>query len=172
MQVKYGVPSDNPERPDQVDGTLEIATINMPPYLYDTEDSTITISENKRYTMSDIKKLEDRIESLEKYTTLSVLETKAANLFVEDSTGQDRFKSGFFVDDFTTFKSQDDSIPINNSIDESCNELRPSHYTTSVDFIPGPVTGIAPGEDLSLSEIEELMLRENNIVTLDYSDVE
>ena len=56
-------PSDNPERPDQVDGTLEIATINMPRYLYDTEDSTITISENKRYTMSDIKKLEDRIES-------------------------------------------------------------------------------------------------------------
>ena len=173
MQVKYGVPSDNPERPDQVDGTLEIATINMPPYLYDTEDSSITISENKRYTMSDIKKLEDRIESLEKYTTLSVLETKAANLFVEDSTGQDRFKSGFFVDDFTTFKSQDDSIPINNSIDESCNELRPSHYTTSVDFIPGPVTGIAPGEDLSLSEIEGVNIkRENNIVTLDYSDVE
>ena len=94
MQVKYGVPSDNPERPDQVDGRN--CYYQYAPYLYDTEDSTI-ISENKRYTMSDMK-LEDRIESLEKYTTLSVLETKAANLF-RRPTGQDRFKSGFFVDD-------------------------------------------------------------------------
>lgn len=51
--------------------------------------------------MSDISKLEDRIQRLEKYTTLTMLETKTENLVIKDAeTGLDRFKCGFFVDNF------------------------------------------------------------------------
>ena len=63
------------------------------------------------------KKLEDRIKSLEYYTTLSLLEKETANLFIPDTEGLNRFKSGFFVDNFSGFQTQEDSADIKNSID-------------------------------------------------------
>ena len=60
--------------------------------------------------MQDIYKLEDRIKNLEYYTSLSMLETNTANLFVADADGLNRFKSGFFVDNFTSFKPQEERI--------------------------------------------------------------
>ena len=50
--------------------------------------------------MVDIKNLENRIKNLEYYTALTLLETNTANLFVSDADGLNRFKSGFFVDNF------------------------------------------------------------------------
>ena len=44
--------------------------------------------------MRDIGKLEDRIRNLEYYTSLSMLETETANLFIPDNAGLNRFKSG------------------------------------------------------------------------------
>ena len=43
--------------------------------------------------MKDIKELENRIKSLEYYTTLSLLEKETANLLITDSDGLNRFKS-------------------------------------------------------------------------------
>ena len=51
--------------------------------------------------MDDIGKLEQRIKNLEYYTSLSLLETNTSNLFIPDEEGLNRFKSGFFVDNFT-----------------------------------------------------------------------
>ena len=78
---------------------MHIATINLPAYLYNPDDAEITLIDNRRYTMRDIGKLEDRIENLEILTSLSLLEVDTKTLQVKDVTG-DRFKSGFFVDDF------------------------------------------------------------------------
>ena len=51
--------------------------------------------------MKDIGSLENRIKNLEEYTTLSLLETDTKNLSIKDpNTGLDKFKSGFFVDNF------------------------------------------------------------------------
>ena len=52
--------------------------------------------------MKDIAKLEDRIKNLEFYTTLSLLETDTQNMLIRDANGLNRFKSGFFVDDFSS----------------------------------------------------------------------
>ncbi len=132
FQVKFGDPSDNPEKPVLVDNAIEISTITLPPYLYDVDQANLTFPENKRYRMKDIQNLEERIDSLEYYVGLSALENNTANMFVSDSDGLDRFKSGFFVDNFTSFNSQDDSLNIKNSIDIKNKELRPKHYTTLV----------------------------------------
>ena len=88
--------------------------------------------------MSDIKLLEDRIRSLEYYTTLYLLEVNTENLFVTDSDGLNRFKSGFFVDDFTTLLPQETDAPIKNSIDDSNRELRPRH-ANAIDLTIEPV---------------------------------
>ena len=173
FQVKYGTPSENPEVPVPVDEALEIATVVFPPYLYNNEDADISFLEHKRYRMVDIKDLENRIKNLEYYTSLSLLEANTVNLFVPDQDGLNRFKSGFFVDNFNDFRPQDSEIPINNSIDRKRKEIRPRHYTNSIDLIPGPVTGLDPNEDLEFSTIEGVNVRrDSGVITLDYNEVE
>jgi hypothetical protein len=173
FQVKYGTPSEKPEIPVSVDDALEIATITLPPYLYNVSQSSIQFLEHKRYRMVDIKKLENRIKNLEYYTSLSLLETNTANLFVADSSGLNRFKSGFFVDNFTSILAQENGVEIKNSIDTRNKELRPKHYTSSIDLITGPVENVDPTEDLAFAPIEGINVRKTgDIVTLDYTEVE
>jgi len=173
FQVKYGTPSEKLEKPVSVDDALEIATITLPPYLYDTSQASIQFLEHKRYRMVDIKQLENRIKNLEYYTALSLLETNTANLFVPDADGLNRFKSGFFVDNFTSLLAQEDSVEYKNSLDISNKELRPKHYTTSVDLISGPVVNVDPTDDLAFSSPEGINIRKNEgIITLDYAEIE
>jgi hypothetical protein len=173
FQVKYGTPSEKPEKPVSVDDALEIATVTLPPYLYDASQASIQSLEHKRYRMVDIKQLENRIKNLEYYTSLSMLETNTANLFVADSDGLNRFKSGFFVDNFSSGLAQEDKLQIKNSIDPQTKELRPSHYTTSVDLIAGPVASQTSTRDLSFDPIEGINVKKTgDIITLDYAEVE
>jgi hypothetical protein len=173
MQVKYGTPSEKLEKPVSVDDALEIASITLPPYLYDVSQASLEFLEHKRYRMVDIKQLENRIRNIEYYTTLSLLESNTANLFVSDANGLNRFKSGFFVDNFTSLLAQESSILYKNSIDIENKEIRPGHYTNSVNLIPGPVENIDPTDDLQFSTIEGINVRKSkDIVTLDYAEVE
>ena len=173
FQVKYGDPSENPTRPVPVDDAIEIATIKLPPYLYQPSDAILDFLNHKRYRMQDIRTLDTRIKNLEYYTTLSLLETNTANFFVADDDGLNRFKSGFFVDNFSSFESQEQNWVVNNSIDRKNKQLRPKHYTNSVDLIYGPVVGNDPTDDLRFSTIEGINVRKNNdVITLDYAEVE
>jgi len=173
FQVKYGDPAEDPKKPVPVDDAIEIATIGMPAYLYTTKDAALQFMNHRRYTMTDIKKLDTRIKNLEYYTTLSLLETNTANFFVPDGDGMNRFKSGFFVDNFTGFQPQENKLKINNSIDRKRKELRPRHYTNSVDCIFGPVVGNDPTDDLQFSTIEGVNVRkQEDVITLDYGEVE
>ena len=173
FQVKYGTPGEKPEKPGSVDDALEISTIDLPPYLYTVSESSIQFLEHKRYRMIDIKQLENRIKNLEYYTSLSLLETNTTNLFIPDSAGLNRFKSGFFVDNFTSLLAQETGIEIKNSIDTRNKELRPKHYTNSVDLIFGPVENVDPMLDLCFAAIEGINIRKTgDIITLDYTEVE
>ena len=169
FQVKYGAPSENPEKPTSVDDALEIATITLPPFLYDVKDASKKFLEHKRYRMTDIKQLENRIKNLEFFTSLSLLETNTANLFVPDANGLNRFKSGFFVDNFTSFLAQEESVDLKNSVDFNQKEARPKHYTTQTDLTQS-LTGSG---DLRFTDPDGTNIRKTkDIVTLDYTDVE
>ena len=87
--------------------------------------------------------------------------------------GLNRFKSGFFVDNFTSFKPQEERIPIKNSIDAEKKEFRPTHYTNSVDLIQGPVVNNDTTADLNFATIEGNNVRkQSDVITLDYAEVE
>ena len=173
FQIKYGTPAEKPEKPVSVDDSLEIASVSLPPYLYDISQASITFLEHKRYRMVDIKQLENRIRTLEYYTALSLLETNTSNLFIPDSSGLNRFKSGFFVDNFTSLLAQEENYNYKNSIDIKNKELRPQHYTDSIDLIIGPVENVDPNRDLSTADPEGINIKKTgDIVTLNYSEVE
>lgn len=178
--VKFGTPDENPKPSQAVDESLEIARIFLPPYLYDTKKASITSFDYKRYQMSDISKLETRIKNLEYYTTLSLLESETSNLQILDSSGLNRFKSGFFVDNFSSLSTQEDKIGIRNSVDPFFNLLRPSHYTSSIDLLLATKGGLGIGattnEDLKNIDTEDIIgeniKKSGDIITLDYTNVE
>ena len=113
--VKEGNSSLNPSKPDPVGDAIALAYLYIPAYTQSNKDVRISPVDNKRYTMRDIGKLEKRIERLEYYTTLSILEQQALNMEIVDSTGNNRYKSGFIVDNFETHK-----IGSLRSIDYKC----------------------------------------------------
>ena len=172
--VKYGEPAEVPEKPGGVADALEIATANIPAYLYNVGDVQLDFLKYKRFRMDDIGKLEQRIKNLEYYTSLSLLETNTSNLFIPDEEGLNRFKSGFFVDNFTSVLAQEGSDGFKNSLDMPNKVLRPAHYTTSTDLILGPVEGVDASADLRFAQPEGVNIRKspNDIITLDYAEVE
>ena len=173
LSVKFGNPDDNPSLPDEVSGSMNIANIYLPPYLYRAEDAKVEFVQHKRYQMRDIFNLENRIKNLEQYTTLSLLESDTENFFVDDGTGTgaNRFKSGFFVDNFSTVITQNISIGVKNSIDSKKNQLRPSHYTT---ILPLETSTSEIGDNLDKRYSDIIgsnIKRSDNVVTLDYSEM-
>lgn len=176
FQLKSGEPSEAPQFPYSIDDSIEIATIFVPAYTFSASDVSITKNEYKRYTMSDIGKLETRIENLEYYTTLSLLEKETANLSIFDSNGNPRFKSGFFVDNFTTTLYQQKETEVKNSIDRQNNQLRPTHYTTNCDLILGETSVILNKNnniDINYSNdfISTNIKKTGKVITLDYTEV-
>ena len=171
--VRTGVPSEQPEEPNTIDDALKIAVASLPAYLYNTSDVSLNFFQYKRYTMSDIGRLENRIKNLEYYTTLSLLEADTASLFLPDQNGINRFKSGFFVDNFTSFLAQSNLIEYKNSIDIKLSELRPKHYTTSLDLMMGPVENVQANADLAFADPQGTNIKKTgDIVSLSYNEVE
>lgn len=104
LYIQEGNSSLNPTKPNTDDDSIAIFYVYVPAFTKTSKDVRITPVDNRRYTMKDIGKLEKRIERLEYYTTLSILEQQALNMQVKDTIGMDRFKSGFFVDNFESHK--------------------------------------------------------------------
>lgn len=179
--ISKGVPSLTPKSPNNFFLGLEVATIYYPAYLYNVNDAKIILTNNKRYTMQDISKLEDRISNIEYYTSLSLLETDTQNLVMKDSdTGLDKFKCGFFVDNFKSLNGGDvNSLNYKSSIDISDGCLRPKHYTTSIDLIIGSESLVGINQEAN-SNIDirfandfgsPNVKRIGDIVCLNYSEV-
>ena len=81
LQLIEGVSAEQPEPPNATDDALELATISLPPYLFNVSDASMSFLKHKRYRMEDIRDLETRIRNLEYYSSLTLLETQQ-NLFV------------------------------------------------------------------------------------------
>ena len=79
FKVIKGVSNQNPPTPADSDDGMTLYTLFLGAYTFSPDDVTSEFRENKRFTMRDIGRLEDRITNLEYFTSLSLLE-KAAEL--------------------------------------------------------------------------------------------
>ena len=122
-----------------------------------------------------------RLKNVEFYTQLSLLETDTAGLVIDDAkTGLNRFKSGFFVDNFRSHQAQALGHPCYRAAnDASRGELRPTHYTHGLDLLLGSeqVIGIGTNSDpnADLTQVSDLqsnaLKRSGDLITLDYTSV-
>ena len=132
-----GTAAIDPQRPEPIDDAMALYYIKLPPYTFSTSDVTITTLDNRRYTMRDIGKLEQRLKNVEYYTQLSLLEQTAINTQVQDATtGLDRFKNGIIVDSFKGHNIGDTlSAEYKCSVDMNEGELRPEFSADIVKLI-------------------------------------
>jgi hypothetical protein len=138
FQVIEGTPAVNPSQPPKPNGVMTLGVVNVPPYpsLSSPEAAasgrydyavTATLTQNKRYTMKDINSLASKINNLEYYTSLSLLEQSATNLLVRSgTTGQNRFQNGILVDPFHDHSIGNTLDPTYNiAIDSTAGNMRP-----------------------------------------------
>ena len=171
-----GNPEINPSEPSNRFGGMEIASIELPAYLFNSRDAKISLIDNVRFTMKDIGKIRDRVENLERVTSLSLLELDTKSLQIKDNDGFSKFKSGFVVDDFKDLSLVNISDPDNNIIiDINNNQLVTDRDEFSLKSI------LAPAQSLNLNTVDyntDYELFDNNLkktgnaVTLDYVEEE
>ncbi len=170
FDVREGVASDSPTPPSKTHGAMTIATVSIPPYpTLSTKtgssagrpDYTVKIStkQNKRYTMEDIGQLDSRLNRVEYYTALTLLEKQSSDLLIPSSIDPtlNRFKNGIFVEPFSSFAvSNVLDGEFTAGIDESVGELIPRFTQNKFDLVLSDTTDLKTNKD---------------IVTLDYDNV-
>jgi hypothetical protein len=134
-----GKPSNNPTFPPTPNGGLLLGKITLDPYTaYLPGDTTYRVMPNlsfekvqhRRWAMSDISDLQTRVNNLEYYTSLSLLEKQAADLQVPDARGLNRFKNGILVDNFTSFSTTD-----SGNADYSAKINKRLSFMTATDWV-------------------------------------
>ena len=163
--LKEGNSSQNPTKPELIDDAIALYYFYVPAFTTNSKDVRILPVDNRRYTMKDIGKLEKRIERLEYYTTLSVLEQQALNMQIRDTIGFDRFKTGFVVDNFET---------------HGVGEISSADYKCAIDTQQSVLRSPNKEDSFRLEEINTTndqrfvdgYVRTGDIVTLPYSELE
>lgn len=146
FQVIKGTSSLAPRAPELPVPSMSLAVLDIPPYpslapfyasAFNRTDQQVTMAldNNRRYTMSDLRAVDSRVKSLEYYSSLNLLENLTLNKqSFSDETSTDRFKNGFFVDNFVNLKFADNKSPhLRVSIDVDEGVLRPAFKKN---FIP------------------------------------
>jgi len=124
--IVQGVSALQPQAPVDPVNSMVLYKLEISPYTKRANDMLVRYIENKRYTMRDIGRLEKRIDNIEYYTALSLLEQETKTFSIIDSDGFDRFKAGFVVDNFSGHQVGDVTQPdYLCAIDMEQNILRP-----------------------------------------------
>lgn len=115
FELIKGIPSTDPQYPPKPDESMQLATIDVPVFpSLDTVNARyykrpglgvkVRATQLKRYSMQDIKQIEQRVNNLEYYTSLNMLEKMTGDETLPGRTDPtlNRFKNGFIVDNFSS----------------------------------------------------------------------
>ena len=133
-----GIPEVDPQEPSISPTEMHLYTLFVPAYTFCHTEISAKFIDNRRYTMRDIGEIHSRVNNLEYYTTLSLLEKEATGKQIfETSSGNpyDRFKNGIIVDSFQSHAVGDVlDTHYNCSVDSADPVLRPYFETRSIPF--------------------------------------
>jgi hypothetical protein len=163
FKVINGIAAKYPKVPADVQDTMTIYTMFIPPYTKKATDVKFKFHDNRRYTMRDIGRIEKRVERLEYYTQLSLLEQQARDeVYLYEDRILEKEKYGILVDQFDGFNIADNKNP-----DLLChiafNQLKPYKKVSSIDMQLMSSTGTYKLNDrtYSLSYTEEEVISQN-----------
>ena len=143
FEVIKGKSSSRPVVPPDDEDSMTLYTLRIPAYTFALTDIETRYIDNKRFTMRDIGKLEKRIERLEYFTSLSILEKETEAREITSDSAKDslfndtgsRFKSGILVDPFAGHSIGDvSSDDYNAAVHFSKKQLRPPFYYDNFRF--------------------------------------
>ena len=161
--VKEGVGSEFPVPPQASEQNMLLATLFLPAFTFEPKDVELDRERHQRFTMKDIGKIERRLQHVEYYTSLNLLERSAKDLEVTDAAGLNRFKSGFVVDNFSGHKTGDvANVDYKCSIDPENNELRPKHKMQNI--------GLSEQNTTDTQRASSHYRRTGDVVTLPYTE--
>jgi len=172
VEVTKGISALTPKTPDELGGAMTLGVLNVPVYpslspyvskVYERNDYAVTLDleNNRRYTMKDLRAIEERVKNLEYYSSLNSLEASAKNKQIFGSTGLDRFKNGFFVDNFDGHNLADSSlVGYRAAIDRNNTLLRPTFNRADISL----------SKDISFTSSG--VTKTGDLVTLSYSHAE
>lgn len=136
LSLIKGIPAENPTVPRDLYDAMTLYIINVPAYTASPKDVSFFFVENKRYTMRDIGKIEKRVERMEYYTSLSLLEKQAADEKFYDDGGLERFKNGILVDSFAGHSvGEVGAYGYSCSIEPETRILRPQFSPHSYNYV-------------------------------------
>jgi len=170
VEVIKGVPSLTPQTPSPRAESMTLGTLDIPVYpslsphvarQADRQDYAVrlTLENNRRYTMKDLRAVEERVKNLEYYASLNALEASAKNKQIFGDTGLDRFKNGFLVDNFDGHNRADTTqVGYRAAIDRNRTELRPSYVRRDV--------SLSKDQSFTSSNVT----KRGNLVTLSFTD--
>ena len=147
-EIQEGIAAEIPLAPRDKDGAMSLGIMDVP--VYPTLSSSqarvakrpdygvrITAKQQRNYTMKDIGQIEKRINRLEYYSSLNLLEKQTNDLVIpaESNNAVDRFKQGFLVDAFNNLSiaaTQDGEYKA--GINKTENTLIPKFKQNKVDL--------------------------------------
>lgn len=136
IEIIPGQSDLSPRFPETPENSLELYKLKLNPFTLNDSDTDTDLIETKVFTMADIGKLETRIDQLEEIATLNALETNLRTFSVFDSTGADRTKAGFLVDNFSDqLASAVNSPEYAAAIDPREGIVRPSFNEDQIGFV-------------------------------------
>jgi len=133
FRVVSGVPSLNPQIPNENPDDMVLYILRLGSYTFGVDDVEVRYVDNKRFTMRDLGRLEDRVDQLEFYSSLSFLEQEANGRTFLDSNGDVIPKTGILVDNFNGHQIGNVTNPdYLCSMDFEQGELRPSFVSRNI----------------------------------------
>ena len=164
-----GTSAENPVEPSDISDAMKLATIFLPPFTFSPKDVNIKRYKTQRFTMRDIGRLKERLQTVESLTALSLLERDAESFEIQDGNGLNRFKSGFVVDNFSGHRVGDaGNKDYKIAVDQELNELRPKCVLRSADLIENVTTDVGrtaagyqkTGDLITLPYTSEILFRQ------------
>lgn len=151
FKIIKGIPALDPRAPNIPSDSMCLYQLQVRAYTFDKNEVFTKYINNRGYTMRDIGNAIKRIENLETYTTLNLLEKDTASLEILDENGLDRFKNGFIVDPFSGHGIGDVTNPeYRCSIDMAKGECRPMFTSNSIGLKLNDIGSLQKTGDLIL----------------------
>lgn len=169
--VIKGVPSLDPSIPEDDPSAMTLFILKYGSYTFNPDDIEVRYIDNKRFTMRDIGKIEDRVDQIEFYSNLSLLEQEANSLTFTDTNGAVIPKTGILVDNFNGHEIGDvTNTDYVCAMDFEESLLRPAFTTDTVRFTQSSInSGIK--KHVSRADSENSVSGDNNVYTLNYNEV-